>query len=42
MRIVECEELAAGKSVRIGDIIFVGTKGEYENKELETIGEIAV
>lgn len=38
MRIVECDQLAEGKTVMIGDIIFVGTKtdGIYLNKELET------
>lgn len=37
MKIVECDELAAGKTVQLGNIIFVGTKGNYPNKELKII-----
>lgn len=39
MRFVECNELGEGKTVQIGDIIFVGTKtqDEYPNKELKTM-----
>jgi hypothetical protein len=32
MKIVECDQLAEGKTVMIGDIVFVGTKNFSENK----------
>jgi hypothetical protein len=46
MKIVECHELAEGKTVMMGDIIFVGTKNPdgYKNNELEVteIKKVAV
>jgi hypothetical protein len=46
MKIVQCEELAEGKTVMIGDIIFIGTKTPtgYNNHELEItdVNKVAV
>jgi hypothetical protein len=37
LKIIECDELGEGKTVQVGDIIFVGTKTPegYKNAELQ-------
>lgn len=39
MKFVECEDLAEGKTVQIGEIIFVGTKtrDEFPNEKSQVV-----